>query len=203
MSYSPKWFLAFLISDLLVNAGCKENVTNPVAEPLVNLVKNSAFEINGRPSFDGWLFFMDSANIHLSCDRPFGNWGESVLMISNHLPPPSQIISQEIPVPSGRHVYRLSFWAKTVPPVPPSRKHLASSVNVIVRVNGSEIAYPFGLFGISCSLDSNWTYYSRVTDTLDATYPGTNVVFQLFMSCSVVDSSGRQYYNAPRFEILY
>ncbi len=202
MDYSTKWFLALLISCLLVNSGCKENFTNPVPEHLINLVKNSAFEINGKPSFDGWLLFIDSADIHLSCDRPIGKWGESVLMKS-YYSGPSQVISQDIPVPSGRHVYRLSFWAKSVPPIPPPLNIYASWVTVLLKVNESAIAYPFGILGICSSLDSNWTYYSRVTDTLDATYPGANVVFRLFMLGAFPESPGKQYYNDPRLEILY
>jgi len=85
----------------------------------MNLLTNSSFDIYGTPSFVGW-HVNDFQYVHLSNDVPPGAQEYSLVLdnsidtevVLDSLP----LMYQIVPMPPGRHVYRLSFLEKTDPP---------------------------------------------------------------------------------------
>jgi hypothetical protein len=97
---------------LLVGVSCKETTTGPISG--VNLLSNSTFEINGLPSFQGWIV-PDTSVVHFSTDIPSAGSGRSVVFGIGSLgdPWPSNSIYAAITGLSGTHQYRLSVFGKT------------------------------------------------------------------------------------------
>ena len=116
--------LAFLTLASLVFAtnGCKNDSPGPSTDA-ANLIINSSFELSDKPSFVGW-HFLDSADTAVSDDIPLlgGTW--SLLMRPEW--PIRPWARAYITGESGRRVYELSVWAKTIDMADPAGIHEAT-----------------------------------------------------------------------------
>ncbi len=85
-------------------------VLNPAGE-VNNLIKNGSFESNGKPSLKYWSG-RDSSYATFSEDTPKegGHW--AVVLPVHSLEPLNLRLAQAAELHSGKHILKLSFWAK-------------------------------------------------------------------------------------------
>ncbi len=85
-------------------------VLNPAGE-VSNLVKNGSFETNGQPSLKYWMG-KDSFSVQFSDNTPKNGGQWSVVLPSHCFEPLNLRLAQFVNLHSGKHILKLSFWAK-------------------------------------------------------------------------------------------
>ncbi|PWB72019.1 hypothetical protein C3F09_07135 [candidate division GN15 bacterium] len=152
-----------LLALLTLAAGlsCKNDTTGPINDA-GNLVTNSGFELNDKPSYVGWSF-SNPADTAVSDDVPLAGGTWSLLMRPEFLPSP--YARYYITGENGRRVYSLSVWVKTTNLTEPA--HIACGILQPDRTLRNEVQVNI--------LGTDWTQYS-LEDTLDIITTDTLVV---------------------------
>lgn len=106
-------FMLFILSVSLIQCS---NPVEPAASS--NLLLNPSFSINGKPSLDNWNI-MNASLVNLTSDFPPFLWGNVKWCVAAHTLEGQNtnfialgMVSQNVKLLSGKHIYTLSFWAK-------------------------------------------------------------------------------------------
>ena len=94
-------FVYVCILAVIVVNSCN-NSTEPDLSP-VSLVSNPSFEVNGKPSLNGWKI-MDSMSVRLVEDTPSGGGRWSLRLDASAFP--GSAAYTMVPAGQGRHRYR-------------------------------------------------------------------------------------------------
>jgi len=183
MRYST---VAFFISYFLV--ACSGHlVTEP--NPGANLLTNSDFQKNGKPSLNGWIV-PDTSAIHFSADTPANGSGTSIFMHAEwYAPWPSNSIYTTILPPEGKHRYKLSVFGK--------KTGVGGSVSVYLHRPSTSRSSIVSTLQIGP--DSTWTSYSQ-EDTISATLSDT--LFLIIHGGGTELLTGTTYFNTCTFELV-
>ncbi len=173
---------ALALSAICCVGGCSE-VGPPIDN---NLIKNSTFEIDSKPSFQGWtVYAYDSTYVTFSRDVP-PSGGAFSASLRNAWILPGEIDYMILP-PRGMHAYRLSAWTKTEDP--------AYGGIVSIEDNAGHVlggGWPY-------EPDTVWTLHVLV-DTITTT--PTDTLLIVFRGNNRQWARGYTLFNLPRLEIL-
>ena len=172
-------FCAFL------SASCSNSVTGPNGGQ--NLLTNSTFEINGKPSLEGWVV-PDTSAVHFSSDVPQGGSGSSIVMhIGQFAPWPGNSVFATVIPPQGTHSYSLSVF------------DMGAGGGVFVYLNRPNTSNSSLVASLRTKGTASWVL-STQTDTL-STMPG-DTVFVTISGGGSPEVGGTSYYNTCTFELL-
>ena len=182
--------IVFVLLLAIVCVGCKDNGTGPSSA--TNLITNSTFERNGKPSLDGWHRWeeSDTSVTEFSQDIPSGGGGFSITFQARQFSPcPSNSIYANLTVPSGNHLYRISIYGK--------RTGIGGAISVYVNRPPCELERePFVIMPLT---DTVWTLYS-FSDTLSTI--SSDTVFIMLVGGATEVAGGTTYFNTCKFEKL-
>ncbi len=179
---------ALALSAICCLGGCSEMVTTIIGTSTDNnLIKNSTFDIDGKPSFRGWtVYAYDSTYVTFSNDVP-PSAGAFSARLRNTWGLPGEIDYMILP-PRGTHAYRLSAWTKT---------DSASGGGGIVSIENNAGHVISG--GWPYDADTVWTLHVLV-DTI--TTAPTDTLLIILTGNNRQWARGYTLFNLPRFEIL-
>jgi len=183
-----------------IELGCNDNPapSSSASKYPGNLLVNSRFQYFGQPSFHGWTID-DSDLITLSSDVPQGEFGCSIVIPSLTADstidlPIALSLSQTVPAPMGKHVYRLSYWAKNV-------SNEIDGWGGIVSIYSIEGGSSFYWMGEPFSETAgNWEFISQYSDTLDVLSANRSFHVMIFGASGGVGI--KTYFHNCKLEIL-
>lgn len=127
-------------------------VVNPAGE-VNNLIKNSSFEEDGKPSLTGWTV-NEKIEVKLEKDTPKNGGHYSVSLPIESFAPVHKVLTYPIPEKPGKHVYLFSVFGKSS----------ASRGEAMLLVQQADSTLREE--GILRITDHDWTRYS-MKDTID------------------------------------
>ena len=196
MNHVAKWVFPAIAFYCLVNFSCNDKITYPAPQYPINLLTNSAFEVNGKPSLDGWNVFYTN-DIHLSTDVPPGKAGYSAVVDNGldtvYLSEPPPLMYQVVRLPYGKHVYRLSFWTKNEVASP----YYVEGCFIVPLYRGDTMAWEGWTFYTD---DTSWTFYSAFSDTFDVQQPENFVAWISEPNCDSIGA--RTWYYDVKLEVM-
>jgi hypothetical protein len=174
-------------------SGCKKDAQTPVQPAPENnvFVLNPTFEVNGVPSLEGWAV-PDTFTAYFSNDIPSGGSGSTIrlnLVIGPYFGWPSNCVYTAFTVPSGTHVYKLSFYGKY--------KDGSGGSGVSVNLNRPGTNNSALLMDMWLD-DTSWTFCSSI-DTLQTVQSDTLFLTIFGGSC---ECTGQAFFNTCKFEKL-
>jgi len=135
-----RFFIIFLA---LIFISCKETI---VSEKEISLINNSSFELEGKPSLEGWNLETNvSSSVSFSDDTPPGGGSWSVVFTIGDRSF-ARLYTSVFP-PVGKFKYKFSIWAKSY-----NMDKSGSNSFARLLLNGDEFKTIF----IS---DTTWNYY--------------------------------------------
>ncbi len=180
-----KYIILSLFIFGFISLNCSNTVTGPTTSYNNNLLANSTFEANEKPSLIGWNV-PDTSAFSFSSDIPQGGSGSSIIMNAAWVPG-NIIFTSTIPQ-LGSHSYKLSIFGK----------YSGVGGKVSLYLNRPENSSSTLIEEIPINSNA-WSHYSQ-TKTISATDGDT--LFVIINGGETELAGGTTYFNTCRLEKL-
>lgn len=169
---------------IILSCAEDEIITQPFNDN--NLITNGSFENKGLPSLNGWhSSTTDTSYINFSNDvPPAGGYFSAKLLNAWTF---AGTIEQEVVLPAGTQIYKLSAWAKKT-----SQSWTGGVIMLLLKTAGVESVRKYSIVS-----DTTWTHHS-IKDTL-ATSSTDTIIIRLRGALDQF-SGGYTYFDLCRFE---
>ncbi len=181
MKYATIYF--FLCSILI--SSCNKSTSGPYNNH--NLLSNSIFWEDGKPSLKGWIV-EDTSVVHFSTDVPQNGSGSSIVMHAEWFGPwqSNSIYAAILPPLEGSHYYTLSAFGK----------NSGVSGSISVFLNRPSTPNSSLIKSLRINNSQTWFYYSQM-DTV--TTSSVDTLFVVINGGESESAGGTTYVNTCKF----
>jgi len=110
-----RFAITFILSLIIVFNSCNSSLTGPaLTSDQINLLKNPSFELNGKPTLEGWETTIASPGFSNDTPNKLSNWSVYIRTFNpfSLSTIPLTELYQKVKLQSGAYIYTFSCWVK-------------------------------------------------------------------------------------------